>query len=166
MDYFNVQIYLVLRLSFLSIASLPSCVSSFSAVNVSQTAVTPVTISCTQVSRQETTKVTLVATDHRGFGLALCAGAASSVSSYAPPVVGSLDPGGVAEKSGVIQVGDRILAINGVNSEGLNLEEITQMISGSKPRVVLKIGFDVAGKIPFLGVFHALFFFFKKRPRK
>ncbi|KAL3202575.1 hypothetical protein MRX96_042396 [Rhipicephalus microplus] len=62
--------------------------------------------------------------------------------------------GGPAERTGVVQVGDRVLSVNGQTTEGLSLEEVTQLIQQSRPRVVLDIEFDVAESvIPSSGTF-------------
>ncbi|KAH7975230.1 hypothetical protein HPB49_025279 [Dermacentor silvarum] len=66
----------------------------------------------------------------------------------------SIDPRGPAERTGVVQVGDRVLSVNGQTTEGLSLEEVTQLIQQSRPRVVLDIEFDVAESvIPSSGTF-------------
>ncbi|GAB6020230.1 hypothetical protein CHUAL_002950 [Chamberlinius hualienensis] len=121
-------------------ASIPSCGSSCSSLT------NPV--ACVQVCRSETTEVTLIS-DYRGFGFAL---RPSSSSTY--PVIGSFDPGGPAESSGVIQVGDRVIAVDGMATDGLSIDQVTHMISASKPKVTLSMEFDVAESVvPSSGVF-------------
>ncbi|CAF2332315.1 unnamed protein product [Rotaria sp. Silwood2] len=61
-----------------------------------------------------------------------------------PPVIGYLEPGGVAERSGILQPGDRILAINEQLLEGMTLEDARSIIKRSNHQIHLEIEFDVA----------------------
>lgn len=57
-------------------------------------------------------------------------------------------------RSGILQIGDRILGINGESTEGLTLDEVTSFISQSHSRVALIIEFDVAeAVVPSSGTF-------------
>ncbi|KAG0423772.1 hypothetical protein HPB47_000464, partial [Ixodes persulcatus] len=84
-----------------------------------------------QLSHTETTQVAVCA-DHKGFGFTL----QGDVPPSAPTIVG-IDPRGPAERTGVIQIGDRVIAVNGQTTEGMSAEEVTQMVQRSRPRVVL-----------------------------
>ncbi|CAF1013518.1 unnamed protein product [Rotaria sordida] len=61
-----------------------------------------------------------------------------------PPIIGYLEPGGVAERSGILQPGDRILTINGQLLEGMTLEDARSIIKRSNHQIHLEIEFDVA----------------------
>ncbi|CAN8001135.1 unnamed protein product, partial [Ixodes hexagonus] len=101
-----------------------------------------------QLSHTETTQVAICA-DHKGFGFAL----QGEMPPSAPTIV-SIDPRGPAERTGVIQIGDRVIAVNGQTTEGMSAEEVTQMVQRSRPRVVLDIDFDVAESVvPSSGTF-------------
>ncbi|KAL1481215.1 hypothetical protein MTO96_034610 [Rhipicephalus appendiculatus] len=91
----------------------------------------------------------------KGFGFALQGPTPYSADPLPPvPTISSIDPRGPAERTGVVQVGDRVLSVNGQTTEGLSLEEVTQLIQQSRPRVVLDIEFDVAESvIPSSGTF-------------
>lgn len=53
-----------------------------------------------------------------------------------------------------MQIGDRILAVNGESTEGLTLEEVTNYIAESNSRLSLIIEFDVAeAVVPSSGTF-------------
>ncbi|CAF1005411.1 unnamed protein product [Rotaria sp. Silwood1] len=60
------------------------------------------------------------------------------------PIIGYLEPGGIAERSGVLQPGDRILAINGQLLEGMTLEDARSIIKRSNHQIHLEVEFDVA----------------------
>jgi C-terminal processing protease CtpA/Prc len=49
-------------------------------------------------------------------------------------------------RSGVLQPGDRILAINGQQLEGMTLEDARSIIKDSNNQIHVEIEFDVAGK--------------------
>lgn len=49
-------------------------------------------------------------------------------------------------RSSVLQPGDRILAINGQQLEGMTLEDARSIIKESNNQIHLEIEFDVAGK--------------------
>ncbi len=48
-------------------------------------------------------------------------------------------------RSGILQPGDRILAINGQQLEGMTLEDARSIIKDSNNQIHLEIEFDVAG---------------------
>ncbi len=52
-----------------------------------------------------------------------------------------------------MQPGDRILAINGQQLEGMTLEDARSIIKESNNQIHLEIEFDVAGKYSFLSLF-------------
>lgn len=120
----------------------------------SLTSSTTTVASCNQVCHSDTTDIILTS-DMHGFGFALEIRSTfmSAVISLVP-VIGNLDPDGPADRSGVIQVGDRVIGVNGRSTNGKSLEQVTQEIIMSKPDVVLTIVFDVAESvIPSSGTF-------------
>ncbi|XP_075525445.1 glutamate receptor interacting protein isoform X1 [Dermacentor variabilis] len=134
---------------------LPEYLSSSSNASISSVyGVPPGLVGPSQLSHTETTQVVIYA-DHKGFGFALQGPTPYSADPLPPvPTISSIDPRGPAERTGVVQVGDRVLSVNGQTTEGLSLEEVTQLIQQSRPRVVLDIEFDVAESvIPSSGTF-------------
>ncbi|XP_075729407.1 glutamate receptor interacting protein isoform X2 [Rhipicephalus microplus] len=134
---------------------LPEYLSSSSNASISSVyGVPPCLVGPSQLSHTETTQVVIYA-DHKGFGFALQGPTPYSSDPLPPvPTISSIDPRGPAERTGVVQVGDRVLSVNGQTTEGLSLEEVTQLIQQSRPRVVLDIEFDVAESvIPSSGTF-------------
>ncbi|XP_022253118.1 glutamate receptor-interacting protein 1-like, partial [Limulus polyphemus] len=92
--------------------------------------------------------------DHRGFGFALQAPTCTSKVLSAPPFISDLDPGGPAERTGVLHVGDKVLAVNTHSTLGLTLEEVMQLLQRSHPRVTLNIEFDITETVvPSSGTF-------------
>ncbi len=62
-------------------------------------------------------------------------------------------------RSGILQPGDRILAINGQQLEGMTLEDARSIIKESNNQIHLEIEFDVAGKyFPSLSLYSSEFF--------
>lgn len=49
-------------------------------------------------------------------------------------------------RSDILQPGDRVLAINGQQLEGMTLEDARSIIKESNNQIYLEIEFDVAGK--------------------
>ncbi len=49
-------------------------------------------------------------------------------------------------RSGVLQPGDRVLAVNGQQLEGMTLEDARSVIKESNNQIHLEIEFDVAGR--------------------
>ncbi|XP_022646854.1 glutamate receptor-interacting protein 1-like isoform X3 [Varroa jacobsoni] len=56
-------------------------------------------------------------------------------------------PGGPADRSGVVQVGDRVLAINHQKVESLTTDDLNRFLLKSRPKVTLQIEFDVAESV-------------------
>ncbi|XP_022255075.1 glutamate receptor-interacting protein 2-like, partial [Limulus polyphemus] len=105
-----------------------------------------------QLSYTDTTKVTIQA-DLRGLGFSL-KGGDFPTELMSSPVIGRVDPGGPAERTGILHVGDRLVAVNGQSTQGLTVEEVTQLLQRSRPRVTLDIQFDVAeAVVPSSGTF-------------
>ncbi|ESO91287.1 hypothetical protein LOTGIDRAFT_91696, partial [Lottia gigantea] len=99
-----------------------------------------------QVCHPETTEV-IVFSDHRGIGLTLDGGVFSTTILTEPPIVAQIEHNSAVEKCGLIQVGDRILSVNGVDIADKSLEEVTLMLRDSRPRCVLEIEFDVTESV-------------------
>ncbi|XP_076369824.1 glutamate receptor-interacting protein 2-like isoform X2 [Tachypleus tridentatus] len=105
-----------------------------------------------QLSYTDTTKVTIQA-DLRGLGFSV-KGSDFSTDLTSFPVIGRVEPGGPAERTGILQVGDRVVAVNGQSTQGLTVKEVTQLLHRSRPRVTLDIQFDVAeAVVPSSGTF-------------
>ncbi|XP_045066530.1 glutamate receptor-interacting protein 1 isoform X6 [Coregonus clupeaformis] len=110
-----------------------------------------------QVVHTETTEVILVSDSIMGFGIQLQGGVFATETLSSPPLIGYLDPDSPAERCGILQIGDRILAINGIPTEDSTLEETNQLLRDSSitSKVSLEIEFDVAESvIPSSGTFH------------
>lgn len=129
-----------------------SCKSSINSCGLSST-----TNTTNQVNHSESVDVTLVCDDTGTFGFTLQAGPLllpnshlidpnTSTSSHYP-VIGYIEPNSSAEKSGVMQPGDRVLSINGRSLDNLNLDEARQLIKESGTQLNLEIEFDVADNI-------------------
>lgn len=120
-----------------------SCYSSFPSAATSSPGVR------SQVCHTEITEVTVQA-DLRGFGFSLQG--TTDVSGF--PVINSLDPNGPAEKKDTLQVGDRVLAVNGKNVQGMSGDELAMLLQRSRPQVTLEVEFDVAESVvPSSGTF-------------
>ncbi|XP_028662746.1 glutamate receptor-interacting protein 1 isoform X7 [Erpetoichthys calabaricus] len=110
-----------------------------------------------QVVHTETTEVVLVSDPVIGFGIQLQGGVFATETLSSPPLIAYMDPDSPAERCGILQVGDRILAINGIPTEDSTLEETNQLLrdSGITSKVTIEIEFDVAESvIPSSGTFH------------
>ncbi|XP_064871849.1 glutamate receptor-interacting protein 1-like, partial [Oncorhynchus nerka] len=101
-----------------------------------------------QVVHTETTEVILVSDSLMGFGIQLQGGVFATETLSSPPLIGYLDPDSPAERCGIVQIGDRILSINGIPTEDSTLEETNQLLRDSSitSKVSLEIEFDVAVK--------------------
>ncbi|XP_033115491.1 glutamate receptor-interacting protein 2-like [Anneissia japonica] len=122
--------------------------------NISLSSSTNGLISGTQVCHTETIDLTLHSANGH-YGLLLEGGVFESEILGIPAVVSFLEPGGVAERSGVLNIGDRILAINGTYTEDLTLEEAHQTLRVTGQRCFLQIEFDIAESVvPSSGTFH------------
>ncbi|XP_077400607.1 glutamate receptor-interacting protein 1 isoform X2 [Vanacampus margaritifer] len=110
-----------------------------------------------QVVHTETTEVTLLGDGIMGFGLQLQGGVFATETLSSPPLIAYIDPDSPAERCGILQIGDRILSINGVPTEDSTLEETNQLLRDSSitAQLTLEIEFDVAESvIPSSGTFH------------
>ncbi|KAM6954633.1 glutamate receptor-interacting protein 1 isoform 2-T2 [Aplochiton taeniatus] len=110
-----------------------------------------------QVVHTETTEVTLLSDGLMGFGIQLQGGVFATETLSSPPLIAYMDPDSPAERCGILQIGDRILSINGIPTEDSTLEETNQLLrdSGITSQVVMEIEFDVAESvIPSSGTFH------------
>ncbi|XP_069375913.1 glutamate receptor-interacting protein 1 isoform X8 [Paralichthys olivaceus] len=110
-----------------------------------------------QVVHTETTEVALIGDGIMGFGLQLQGGVFATETLSSPPLIAYIDPDSPAERCGILQIGDRILSINGVPTEDSTLEETNQLLRDSSitAQLTLEIEFDVAESvIPSSGTFH------------
>ncbi|XP_060036614.1 glutamate receptor-interacting protein 2 isoform X6 [Erinaceus europaeus] len=109
-----------------------------------------------QVVHTETTEVLLRGDPLTGFGLQLQGGVFATETLSSPALVGSIEPDSPAERCGLLQVGDRVLAVNGVPTEDGSLEEARQLLRDAAlaQQVALQIEFDVAESVvPSSGTF-------------
>uniref|UniRef100_A0A8C9EG10 Glutamate receptor interacting protein 2 n=1 Tax=Phocoena sinus TaxID=42100 RepID=A0A8C9EG10_PHOSS len=99
-----------------------------------------------QIVHTETTEVMLCGDPLSGFGLQLQGGIFATETLSSPPLVRFIEPDSPAERCGLLQVGDRILAINA-----------NQLLRDAAlaHKVLLEVEFDVAESvIPSSGTFH------------
>ncbi|ERE66655.1 glutamate receptor-interacting protein 2 [Cricetulus griseus] len=99
-----------------------------------------------QIVHTETTEVVLCGDPLSGFGLQLQGGIFATETLSSPPLVRFIEPDSPAERCGLLQVGDRVLAINGIATEDGTMEEANQLLRDAAlaRKVVLEIEFDVA----------------------
>ncbi|CAG9540224.1 unnamed protein product [Cercopithifilaria johnstoni] len=64
---------------------------------------------------------------------------ASSGERYEPVLISYLAPGGLAEKTGAIRIGDRILAINNESVEGMKAADVMHLLQQCTDLVTIKI---------------------------
>ncbi|MBN3279437.1 GRIP1 protein, partial [Polyodon spathula] len=110
-----------------------------------------------QVVHTETTEVVLVSDPVTGFGIQLQGGVFATETLSSPPLIAYMDPDSPAERCGILQVGDRVVSINGILTEDSTLEETNQLLRNSSiaSKVTLEIEFDVAESVvPSSGTFH------------
>uniref|UniRef100_A0A669DFU2 Glutamate receptor interacting protein 2a n=1 Tax=Oreochromis niloticus TaxID=8128 RepID=A0A669DFU2_ORENI len=110
-----------------------------------------------QVFHVETSEVILRGDPLTGFGIQLQGGVFATETLSAPPVIRFIEPDSPAERCGLLQVGDRLLFINGIPTEDGTLEEAHQLLRDSAlaNKVTLEIEFDVAESVvPSSGTFH------------
>ncbi|XP_068611137.1 glutamate receptor-interacting protein 1 [Brachionichthys hirsutus] len=110
-----------------------------------------------QVVHTETTEVVLLGDGITGFGLQLQGGVFATETLSSPPLIAYIDPDSPSERCGILQIGDRILTINGVPTEDSTLEETNQLLRDSSitAQLTLEIEFDVAESVvPSSGTFH------------
>ncbi|XP_077384652.1 glutamate receptor-interacting protein 2 isoform X5 [Festucalex cinctus] len=110
-----------------------------------------------QVVHVETSEVVLTGDPLNGFGVQLQGGIFATETLSAPPLIRFIEPDSSAERCGLLQVGDRLLSINGIATEDGTLEEANQLLRDAAltNKVVLEIEFDVAESVvPSSGTFH------------
>ncbi|XP_074798194.1 glutamate receptor-interacting protein 1 isoform X3 [Natator depressus] len=110
-----------------------------------------------QVVHTETTEVTLTADPIVGFGVQLQGSVFATETLSSPPLISYIECDSPAERCGVLQIGDRVMAINGIPTEDSTFEEANQLLRDSSitGKVTLEIEFDVAESvIPSSGTFH------------
>ncbi|XP_016892434.1 glutamate receptor-interacting protein 2 isoform X1 [Cynoglossus semilaevis] len=110
-----------------------------------------------QVVHVETGEVVLTGDPLNGFGVQLQGGIFATETLSAPPLIRFIEPDSSAERCGLLQVGDRLLSINGIATEDGTLEEANQLLRDAAltNRVTLEIEFDVAESVvPSSGTFH------------
>ncbi|XP_041459236.1 glutamate receptor-interacting protein 2-like isoform X1 [Lytechinus variegatus] len=111
-------------------------------------------LSSPQVCHTDTVEVTLYSRTG-DYGIQLQSGVFATEILGSPAVVGFVEPGGKAEKSGVMQAGDRLIAINGSYTEDMTADEANHILRESAPQVTLEIEFDIAESVvPSSGVFN------------
>ncbi|KAM9342659.1 glutamate receptor-interacting protein 2a [Pholidichthys leucotaenia] len=110
-----------------------------------------------QVFHVETSEVILRGDPLTGFGIQLQGGVFATETLSAPPVIRFIEPDSPAERCGLLQVGDRLLSINGILTEDGTLEEAHQLLRDSAlaNKVTVEVEFDVAESVvPSSGTFH------------
>ncbi|KAL4824023.1 hypothetical protein H8958_012760 [Nasalis larvatus] len=110
-----------------------------------------------QIVHTETTEVMLCGDPLSGFGLQLQGGIFATETLSSPPLVCFIEPDSPAERCGLLQIGDRVLSINGIATEDGTMEEANQLLRDAAlaHKVVLEVEFDVAESvIPSSGTFH------------
>ncbi|XP_063502557.1 glutamate receptor-interacting protein 1 isoform X11 [Pongo pygmaeus] len=110
-----------------------------------------------QVVHTETTEVVLTADPVTGFGIQLQGSVFATETLSSPPLISYIEADSPAERCGVLQIGDRVMAINAIPTEDSTFEEANQLLRDSSitSKVTLEIEFDVAESvIPSSGTFH------------
>ncbi|XP_043565575.1 glutamate receptor-interacting protein 1 isoform X7 [Chiloscyllium plagiosum] len=110
-----------------------------------------------QIVHTETAEVVLTSDPIVGFGIQLQGGVFATETLSSPPLIAYIEPDSPAERCGMLQVGDRILTINGILTEESTLEETNQLLRdcAGNNKVTLEIEFDVAESVvPSSGTFH------------
>ncbi|XP_073699808.1 glutamate receptor-interacting protein 2-like [Garra rufa] len=99
-----------------------------------------------QIVHTESSEVTLRGDPLNGFGVQLQGGIFATETLSAPPLIRFIEPDSSAERCGLLQVGDRVLSINGIPTEDGTLEEANQLLRDAAlaNKVTLEIEFDVA----------------------
>ncbi|KAK1799714.1 hypothetical protein P4O66_006255 [Electrophorus voltai] len=99
-----------------------------------------------QIVHTDSSEVTLRGDPLNGFGVQLQGGIFATETLSTPPVIRFIEPDSSAEKCGLLQVGDRLLSINGIPTEDGTLEEANQLLRDAAltNKVTLEIEFDVA----------------------
>ncbi|XP_018422750.1 PREDICTED: glutamate receptor-interacting protein 2 isoform X2 [Nanorana parkeri] len=110
-----------------------------------------------QIIHTETTEIVLRGDPLNGFGIQLQGGIFATETLSSPPLIRFIEPDSPAERCGLLQVGDRLLSINGILTEDGTLEEANQLLRDAalSNKVVLEIEYDVAESVvPSSGTFH------------
>ncbi|XP_078466655.1 glutamate receptor-interacting protein 1-like isoform X3 [Lampetra planeri] len=110
-----------------------------------------------QVVHAEVMEVVLYGDGLGSLGVQLQGGVFSTEVLNLPPVVSFIEPDSPAERCGVLQVGDRLLAVGGVPTEEATLDEVHQLLreAAAGGRTRLQMEFDVAESVvPSSGTFH------------
>ncbi|XP_015265988.1 PREDICTED: glutamate receptor-interacting protein 1 [Gekko japonicus] len=110
-----------------------------------------------QVVHTETMEVVLTADPVVGFGIQLQSSVFATETLSSPPLISYIEPDSPAERCGILQIGDRVLAINGIPTEDSTFDEANQLLRDSSitSKVTLEVEFDVAESvIPSSGTFH------------
>ncbi|XP_072915676.1 glutamate receptor-interacting protein 1 isoform X5 [Hemitrygon akajei] len=110
-----------------------------------------------QIVHTETAEVLLTSDPIVGFGIQLQGGVFATETLSSPPLIAYIEPDSPAERCGLLQVGDRILTINGILTEDSTLEEANQLLRDCaiNSKVTLEVEFDVAESVvPSSGTFH------------
>eukprot|EP00062_Callorhinchus_milii_P006307 gi/632946664/ref/XP_007888668.1/ PREDICTED: glutamate receptor-interacting protein 2 isoform X2 [Callorhinchus milii] len=110
-----------------------------------------------QIVHTETTEIFLRGDPLNGFGIQLQGGIFATETLSSPPLIRFIEPDSSAERCGLLQLGDRVLTINGMPTEDGSLEEANQQLRDAalSNKVSLEIEFDVAESvIPSSGTFH------------
>ncbi|XP_055506780.1 glutamate receptor-interacting protein 1 isoform X4 [Leucoraja erinacea] len=110
-----------------------------------------------QIVHTETAEVVLTSDPIVGFGIQLQGGVFATETLSSPPLIAYIEPDSPAERCGLLQVGDRILTINGILTEDSTLEETNQLLRDCaiNSKVTLEVEFDVAESVvPSSGTFH------------
>ncbi|KAM4720755.1 glutamate receptor-interacting protein 2 isoform 2-T2 [Rhinophrynus dorsalis] len=110
-----------------------------------------------QIIHTENTEIVLRGDPLNGFGIQLQGGIFATETLSAPPLIRFIEPDSPAERCGLLQVGDRLLSINGILTEDGTLEEANQLLRDAalSNKVVLEIEYDVAESVvPSSGTFH------------
>ncbi|XP_061618545.1 glutamate receptor-interacting protein 2-like isoform X4 [Phyllopteryx taeniolatus] len=110
-----------------------------------------------QVFHVEVSEIILRGDPLTGFGIQLQGGVFATETLSAPPIIRFIEPDSPAERCGLIQVGDRLLSINGIPTEDGTLEEAHQLLRDSAlaNKITVEIEFDVAESVvPSSGTFH------------
>ncbi|CAF5099958.1 unnamed protein product, partial [Rotaria magnacalcarata] len=92
----------------------------------------------TRASRGRTT-VELIKKEGTPLGLTISGG----IDKDSKPKVAQLKPGSVAQKSDVLEIGDVLLAINGIKTAGLKHEQVIDLIKQVGDQLTLDIEYDL-----------------------
>ena len=93
----------------------------------------------------EVTEVLLHGDPRKGFGITLDSGGHLQEELLDPPIISHIEPKSPAERCGVLQEGDRVLAINGQYLEHRTLQEALDMLNETPTKVIVTVEFEVAG---------------------